>query len=222
MMEFKDDLTAFNAQKRGGFEGKGLLAFQISNFIFDHLQKNGVPTHLVAQIEGRGNLVKKVQMFPLEVVIRNRLAGSTAKKLGIKDGQAIENPLFELYLKDDALGDPFVSTEQVLALKLISQPKLDALKSLAFKINEILIKLFKRAQLELVDFKLEFGETPSGEIVLADEISPDSCRLWDLKDVAAARGDLASPRRLDKDVFRLDLGSVSEAYQEVWNRLQGI
>jgi phosphoribosylaminoimidazole-succinocarboxamide synthase len=226
-MEFKNDLTAFNAQKRGSFEGKGLLAFKISNFIFEFLKKAGIPTHWVAQLESRegrsaGNLVKRIKMIPLEFVVRNRWAGSTAKKLGIRDGNALSKPLFELYLKNDALGDPFVSSEQVEALELIKKERLIKIRELALRINDLMKDLFRSANLELVDFKLEFGETNEGEILLGDEISPDSCRLWDIRDEAEARGEFLKPRRLDKDVFRLDLGSVSEAYQEVWERLQKI
>ena len=209
-MEFKDNLTAFNAKKKGAFEGKGIINCQFASFIFSYLKKQSIPNHWLEDIGECEMLCQKVEIIPLEVVVRNRLAGSTAKKFNIKEGTALEKPLVEFYYKDDELSDPFISDEQALMLKTVKDPShLNILKNTAFNVNRLLQRLFAEAGIELIDFKLEFGLTPMNEILLADEITPDSCRLWDMK----------TGEKLDKDRFRYDLGHVKESYLKVWNRL---
>jgi len=209
-LEFKDSLTAFNAQKKGSFEEKGSVNRDIAVLIFQYLKKQGVPSHFVQTIEDRGMVVEKVKIIPFEVVIRNVLAGSTAKKLGIEEGKALKKPLVEFYFKDDALADPFVSDDQMLMMELVTVDEIAKLKELALVINQNLIRLFDRMNLDLIDFKIEFGKNSKGEILLADEITPDCCRLWDKK----------TKEKMDKDRFRRDLGSVRESYVEVLNRLK--
>ena len=209
-IEFKDSLTAFNAQKKGSFEGKGALNRDIASLLFSELRRNGIPSHWIADEGSQSMQVLEVKIIPLEVVIRNRLAGSTAKKLGISEGLRLETPLVEFYFKDDALNDPFVSDDQVFMLKLATPQELSHLKTQALGINKVLQATFLRAQLELVDFKIEFGRTASGEILLADEITPDCCRLW----------ELGTEKKFDKDIFRRDLGGIEEAYAEVLRRLK--
>lgn len=209
-MEFKDSLTAFNAQKKGEFEGKGVLNRNIASLIFRFLKTRGVESHWVADQGEREMVCRKVKIVPLEVVVRNRLAGSTAKKFNIPEGQNLNQPLVEFYYKDDALGDPFVSDDQALMLKVVeTQNQLEDLKKLARQVNGALREMFDGVGIELIDFKLEFGYTDQGQLILADEISPDSCRLWDRE----------TGEKLDKDRFRRDLGRVEESYQEVWTRL---
>lgn len=210
-VEYKDSLTAFNALKKSSFSGKGAINAQITSLLYRRLQEQGVSTHWLEDINACEMICTKLQVIPLEVVTRNRLAGSTAKKLGMEEGTALKQPLVEFYYKDDALGDPFISDDQALMLKAVdSQKDLDTLKSEARRINEILRAEFLKAGLELIDFKLEFGRTTDGKIVLADEVSPDTCRLWDVK----------TGEKFDKDRFRRDLGRVEESYQEVLQRLQ--
>ena len=209
-LEFKDDLTAFNAEKKGSFDDKGVINRNIASLIFNYLQQFQVPHHWVTDIGEREMVVDKVEIIPLEVVVRNVLAGSTAKKFAIEEGSPLEKPLVEFFYKKDELGDPFVSDDQALMLKAASnQQQLDQLKAMALEINQYLIKLFDKAGIRLVDFKLEFGVTPEGKILLADEITPDSCRLWDKQ----------SNEKLDKDRFRRDLGNIRESYQNVLERL---
>ena len=211
-MEFKDDLTAFNAQKKGSFSGKGRINLAIAHLIFQQMEKAGVQTHLIEALSPSEWLAKRVEIIPLEVVVRNRLAGSTAKKFEIAEGTRLDKPLVEFYYKKDEWNDPFLSDDQALLLKAVSTQKdLDDLKKKALVVNQTLKALFMGAGLDLIDFKIEFGRTPEGQVLLADEISPDSCRLWDLK----------TEEKFDKDRFRRDLGRVEESYQEVLSRLKG-
>lgn len=209
-VEYKNSLTAFNAQKKGSFEGKGRLNCLMASLIFKHLAEKGVANHLISNPSETEMICKKVEIIPLEVVVRNVLAGSTAKKFGIEEGLEMEKPLVEFYYKKDELNDPFISDDQALFLKAAkNQEELNVLKAQALKVNEVLKDLFLSIGIRLVDFKLEFGRDISGAILLADEISPDSCRLWDIQ----------SGEKLDKDRFRRDLGKVEESYEDVWNRL---
>jgi len=209
-VEYKDSLTAFNAQKKSSFEGKGEINSQITKILFETLKKSGVPHHLVEFMSPIDVVCKKVKIIPLEVVVRNVLAGSTAKKLGIEEGKPLSKPLVEFYLKDDDLGDPFVSDDQALAIGASSSnEELQELKSLALSVNQCLLQVFSEIGIRLVDFKIELGRDGSGQILLADEISPDTCRLW----------DLSTGEKLDKDRFRRDLGQVKESYEEVLKRL---
>lgn len=211
LQEFKNQLTAFNAVKKEELEGKGELNCLMTSCIFKYLEAQGVPTHFVEKLSNTSVVTKKLAMIPLEVVVRNIMAGSTAKKLGIVEGTLIAQPLVEFYYKKDELADPFISDDQALLLKTVdSQKELDELKNLGLKINESLKKFFATCDIKLVDFKLEFGKNEKGKIVLGDEISPDSCRLWDQK----------TNEKMDKDRFRRDLGQVKEMYQEVWSRMQ--
>ncbi len=208
--EFKDDLTAFNAQKRGNEEGKGVLNCQISTKLFRLLEENGIKTHLVDTISQNEQLVKKVDIIPLEVVVRNIATGSLVKRLGIEDGKVLPFALVELYYKDDDLGDPLVNDEHCLLLDIASESELEELKRLGREINTILKSFFAKRDLKLVDFKVEFGKDRDGNILLSDEISPDSCRFWDAK----------SDEKLDKDRFRQGLGGVKMAYEEVLRRIK--
>lgn len=211
LQEFKNQLTAFNALKKEELEGKGELNCLITTSIFKFLADKGVPTHFVEKLSSTSLVTSKLTMIPLEVVVRNIMAGSTAKKLGIAEGSSMNKALVEFYYKKDELADPFISDDQALLLKTVeSQAELDELKALGLKVNEALKTFFLTCGIKLVDFKLEFGKNEKGQIVLGDEISPDSCRLW----------DEATNEKLDKDRFRRDLGQVKEKYQEVWNRIQ--
>lgn len=208
--EFKDDLTAFNAEKKGNEAGKGALNNKISTQIFNLLKEKGVETHLVRTINDTEQLIKKCKIIPLEVVVRNIATGSLTKRLAIKEGTALPFALVELYYKDDALGDPLVNDEHCLAMGLVkSENDLARLKHLGREINSVLFKFFADRNLKLVDFKVEFGVDKDGNILLADEISPDSCRFW----------DATTNEKLDKDRFRQDLGSVKVAYEEVLRRI---
>ncbi len=211
LQEFKNSLTAFNALKKGEFEGKGRLNRDITSLVFRFLQERGIPSHRIADVGSTEMLTERLTMLKVEVVVRNVLAGSTAKKFGIEEGTPLEQPLVEFFYKDDALGDPFISDEQALMLKISpNQAELDRLKVLALKVNAGLIEFFAAAGLQLIDFKIEIGKRQSdGQLVLADEITPDSCRLWDQK----------SGEKMDKDRFRRDLGRVKESYEEVASRL---
>jgi len=207
--EFKDDLTAYNAQKRGNEKGKGALNCQISTELFKLLEENGIKTHLVETISDNEQLVKKVQIIPIEVVVRNIATGSLTKRLGIKDGTVLPFALVEFYYKDDDLGDPILNDEHCLILDLASESELEELKRLGREINVILKSFFAKRDLKLVDFKVEFGRDKDGNILLSDEISPDSCRFWDAK----------TNEKLDKDRFRQGLGEVKMAYEEVLKRI---
>ncbi|MCH5335856.1 MAG: phosphoribosylaminoimidazolesuccinocarboxamide synthase [Campylobacter sp.] len=208
--EFKDDLTAFNAEKKGSEAGKGKLNCKISTELFHLLEKQGIATHLVETISENEQVVKKCKIIPIEVIVRNVATGSLTKRLGIKDGQVLPFALVEFCLKDDDLGDPFINDEHCLILNLVKDKnQIEELKSLARKINEVLFKFFDSKNLRLIDFKIEFGIDKNGKILLADEISPDSCRFWDKN----------TNEKLDKDRFRQDLGNVKMAYEEVLKRI---
>jgi len=208
--EFKDDLTAFNAEKKGSESGKGALNCQISTNLFALLEKSGLKTHLVETLDDTHQLVKKVDIIMIEVVVRNIATGSLSKRLGIKDGTVLPFTLVEFYLKDDDLDDPIINDEHCLILNLVDDvKKLDVLREKGRQINDILKAFFAVRRLNLVDFKVEFGIDENGEILLSDEISPDSCRFWDMD----------TNEKLDKDRFRQDLGSVKVAYEEVLKRI---
>ncbi len=209
--EFKDDLTAFNAKKKSQESGKGALNCAISSVIFTLLDKAGIKSHFIQKLDDTHMLCKKVEIIPIEVVVRNVATGSLSKRLGIQDGLALPFVLVEFYYKDDALGDPIITDEHCEILGIIKNKKeLETLKNMARRINEILKDFFDKRNLRLIDFKLEFGRDKQGEIILADEISPDSCRIW----------DKATNQKLDKDRFRQDLGNLKEAYQEVLSRIK--
>ena len=211
IVSYKDDATAFNGLKKGTIAGKGVINNQMSNFLMQMLEKNGVPTHFVRELSERDTLVKKVSIVPLEVIIRNISAGSFAKRYGVEEGIVFDQPTIEFSYKNDDLGDPLINEYHALALKLATRAEIDTITAMAFKIDELLKAYFKGLNIDLVDFKLEFGRLPDGQIVLADEISPDTCRFW----------DSVTHEKLDKDRFRRDLGGVEEAYQEVMRRLTG-
>ena len=207
---FKDDATAFNALKKAVIEGKGVLNNVISEYIMLEMAKAKVPTHFVKRLNEREQLVRKVKIIPLEVIVRNVAAGSMAKRLGIEEGVELLAPVFEICLKDDALGDPLINDDHAInVLKVVTREQLEEIKKHTLKINEILRAMFKNIGIKLVDFKIEFGFDADSKIVLADEISPDSCRLWDEKTL----------EKLDKDRFRRDLGGLVEAYSDVAKRL---
>ena len=212
MVEYKDDATAFNGEKRGTIEGKGVINNKVSAMLFNELEKEGIETHLVEFIDDTHQLVKRVEIVPLEVIARNVIAGSLSQRVGRPEGEVLPRPILEFSYKNDDLGDPMINRYHALALGLATEEEIDETIAQAFKINELLQAIFDKANLVLVDFKLEFGRTPDGKIILADEISPDTCRLWD-KD---------THEKLDKDRFRRDLGGVEEAYIEVYNRLKNI
>ncbi|MDR1008462.1 MAG: phosphoribosylaminoimidazolesuccinocarboxamide synthase [Campylobacteraceae bacterium] len=208
--EFKDDLTAFNAQKKGNEKGKGELNCKISTQLFNLLTKEGIQTHLVKTLDENSQLIKKVSIIPIEVVVRNIATGSLTKRLGIKEGSVLPFTLIEFYYKDDALGDPLVNDEHCLILNIVKdRDSLQKLRELGTKINDILKPFFAKRDLKLVDFKVEFGVDEDGNILLADEISPDSCRFWDAK----------TDEKLDKDRFRQGIGEVKVAYEEVLKRI---
>ncbi len=209
IVSYKDDATAFNGLKKGTIEGKGVINNKMSNFLMQILEKEGVKTHFVEELSDRDTLVKRVSILPLEVIIRNISAGSFAKHYGVKEGIVFAEPTIEFSYKNDDLGDPLLNEYHALALGLATKDEIALVKSMAFKINETLKAYFKKLNVTLVDFKIEFGKTADGEIVLADEISPDTCRFW----------DSTTGEKLDKDRFRRDLGGVEGAYQEMMRRL---
>ena len=211
IVSYKDDATAFNGLKKGTIAGKGVVNNRMSNLMMQLLEKSGVPTHFVEQLSDRDTLVKKVKIVPLEVIIRNVSAGSFAKHYGVEEGIVFDEPTIEFSYKNDELGDPLLNSYHALALKLATKEEIETIKKYAFKVNEVLSEYFKTLGIRLVDFKLEFGRLEDGTIVLADEISPDTCRLWDMK----------TNEKLDKDRFRRDMGGVEDAYKEVFKRLMG-
>lgn len=208
IVSYKDDATAFNGKKKGTIEGKGVVNNRMSNFMFQLLEKNGIPTHFVKELNDRETLVKKVTIVPLEVIMRNKAAGSMAKRLGLKEGTELLCPVLEFSYKCDELDDPMVNDSHILAAGFATKEDLDTISSMSRKINEIMCEFFASVGVELIDFKLEFGRTTDGQIVLADEISPDTCRFWDIH----------THEKLDKDRFRRDLGGVEEAYAEMMKR----
>lgn len=211
IVSYKDDATAFNGEKKGTILGKGVINNRLTNRLMKLLEEKGIPTHFVEELSDRETLVKKVQIVPLEVIIRNISAGSFAKRYGVEEGIVFKSPTIEFSLKDDELGDPLINSSHALALNLTTEKEIQTIEDYSFKINEILKAFMLEHGIELVDFKLEFGRLPDGTIVLADEISPDTCRLWDVK----------THEKLDKDRFRRDLGGVEDAYNEVMRRLIG-
>ena len=211
IVRYKDDATAFNGAKKGTITDKGVLNNKITTFFFDLLAKNGVPTHFIERLDDREQRVKKLSIVPLEVIIRNRCAGSMAKRYGREEGEELAFPTIEFCLKDDDLDDPLINTYHIRALNIASQEDLDTITKLAFKVNDVLKKFLAEKEIILVDFKLEFGKDTKGNILLGDEISPDTCRFWDANTL----------EKLDKDRFRRDLGNVEEAYHEMLRRLTG-
>lgn len=211
IVDYKDDATAFNGQKKGQIAGKGVINNVMSNHMFQLLEQQGVPTHFVAQLSERETVVKKVSIVPLEVIIRNISAGSFAKRYGVEEGIVFKAPTIEFSYKNDDLGDPLINDYHALALGLATEEEIGEIKAMAFKVNEVMKDYFDHLNVTLVDFKLEFGKTSDGKIILADEISPDTCRLW----------DKTTGEKLDKDRFRRDLGGVEEAYQEIMRRVMG-
>ncbi len=211
IVSYKDDATAFDGTKKGTIRGKGSVNNRMSNFLMKKLEAAGIPTHFVEELNDRETVVKKVQIVPLEVIVRNVSAGHFASRYGVEEGIAFEEPVLEFSYKNDDLHDPLLNTSHALALKLATREEIDTIKSMALRINEILKDFFAQCGVRLIDFKLEFGKTADGQIVLADEISPDTCRFWDAK----------TNEKLDKDRFRRDLGNVEEAYQEMMRRVFG-
>ncbi|MBQ6181780.1 MAG: phosphoribosylaminoimidazolesuccinocarboxamide synthase [Ruminococcus sp.] len=211
IVDYKDDATAFNGEKKGTISGKGVINNRMTNFMFKMLEKEGVPTHLVEEISDRETIVKKVSIVPLEVIIRNVAAGSFSKRMGVEEGKQLLCPILEFSYKNDDLGDPFINDYYALALGIATKEDIDTIAKYAFKVNEFMVKFFKGLNIDLIDFKIEFGKTSDGTIILADEISPDTCRFW----------DSTTHEKLDKDRFRRDMGGVEEAYQEIMKRLMG-
>lgn len=208
LVDYKDDATAFNGLKKGTISGKGVVNNRMSNFMFKNLEKAGVPTHFVEEISERETLVKKVQIVPLEVIVRNVAAGSMSKRLGIPEGKQLAHTVLEFSYKNDDLGDPMINEYHAYAMELCTPEELKTISEMAFKVNAYMVDYFKKLNIDLIDFKLEFGRF-HGQIVLADEISPDTCRFW----------DSTTKEKLDKDRFRRDMGGVEEAYQEMMRRL---
>ena len=209
IVDYKDDATAFNGLKKGTISGKGVINNQMSNRLMQKLEKAGIPTHFVRELSERETLVKKVAIVPLEVIVRNIAAGSFSKRYGMEEGVVFEQPTIEFSYKNDALGDPLLNTLHARALGLATDTEIEQIKCYAFRINEILKAFWAECGVTLVDFKMEFGRLSDGTIVLADEISPDTCRLWDTK----------THEKLDKDRFRRDLGGEEDAYAEIMKRL---
>ena len=211
IVSYKDDATALDGLKKGTIAGKGVVNNKMSDFLFALLEKNGIPTHFVEELNDREALVRKVSIVPLEVIIRNISAGSFAKRYGVEEGIVFAEPTIEFSYKNDELHDPLINSYHALSLGLATKDEIETIKSMAFRVNDILREYFLRLNVKLVDFKLEFGRLPDGRIVLADEISPDTCRFWD-----AVTGE-----KLDKDRFRRDMGGVEGAYQEMMKRVFG-
>ena len=211
IVSYKDDATAFNGLKKGTIRGKGVVNNKMSNYLMKLLEKEGVPTHFAEELSDRETLVKKVSIVPLEVIVRNVAAGSFSKRFGVEEGTKLLCPTLEYCYKDDDLGDPMVNDYHILACGWASREELDTIAKYTFKVNECLIKFFKSINVDLIDFKIEFGKTADGKIILADEISPDTCRLWDAD----------THEKLDKDRFRRDMGGVEQAYEEMMKRIFG-
>lgn len=211
IVSYKDDATAFNGLKKGTIQGKGAINNMVSNRVMQMLSSFGIPTHLIAQLSERETAVKKVIIVPLEVIVRNIAAGSMSKRYGVEEGLRLVEPVLEFSYKNDELGDPLINDDQAVGLGFATRGDIAAIRTLALQINRLMCEFFAKVGITLVDFKLEFGRTAEGEIVLADEISPDTCRFWDAK----------SGEKLDKDRFRRDLGGVEDAYREIFSRLFG-
>ncbi len=211
IVDYKDDATAFNGLKKGTIVGKGVINNKMTNFMMQKLEEAGVPTHFVKQLSDRETAVKKVSIVPLEVIVRNISAGSFSKRYGVEEGIVFDAPTIEFSYKNDDLGDPLLNDYHAVALKLATWEEINLIKDYTFRVNDFLKSYMKGIHIDLVDFKLEFGKTSDGKIVLADEISPDTCRLWDEK----------THEKLDKDRFRRDMGNVEDAYQEIMRRLMG-
>lgn len=210
IVDYKDDATAFNGEKKGTIVGKGAINNKMTNYMFKLLEKEGIPTHLVKEISDRETIVKKVEIVPLEVIVRNVAAGSFSKKLGIEEGTPLKTPTLEFSYKCDELGDPFINKYYALGLGLATEEEIADITKYAFKVNEFMLGFFKKLNIDLIDFKIEFGRY-HGQIILADEISPDTCRFW----------DSTTHEKLDKDRFRRDMGGVEDAYQEIMHRIFG-
>lgn len=211
IVDYKDDATALNGQKKGTIHDKGIINNRVTNHLMKMLEKEGIPTHLIEEISDRETIVKKVTIIPLEVIVRNIAAGSLAKRLGIEEGVKMKKTVLEYSYKDDALGDPMVNEYHILAMEYCTKEELDLIAKYSLKVNDILTAYLKVSNIELIDFKLEFGKTTDGTIVLADEISPDTCRFW----------DSVTHEKLDKDRFRRDMGGEEDAYKEILKRLLG-
>lgn len=211
IVSYKDDATAFNGKKKGTITGKGAINNRVTNFMMQRLEEAGVPTHFVEELNDRDTVVKAVTIVPLEVIIRNISAGSFAKRYGVEEGIPFDEPTIEFSYKNDDLDDPLINEYHIQALKLASKEDVATIKEMAFKVNDVMKEFFKARKVDLVDFKLEFGKTSDGTIVLADEISPDTCRFWDSD----------THEKLDKDRFRRDLGNVEDAYDEMLKRIIG-
>lgn len=211
IVSYKDDATAFNGLKKGTIAGKGVVNNRMTNYMFKMLEKAGVPTHYVEELNDRETVVKKVSIVPLEVIVRNVAAGSFSKRMGVEEGTALKCPILEFSYKNDDLGDPFINDYYALALGLATKEEIDLIAKYTFMINDFMVDFFKKLNIDLIDFKIEFGKTPDGTIILADEISPDTCRFW----------DSTTHEKLDKDRFRRDMGGVEDAYAEIMKRLMG-
>ena len=212
IVSYKDDATAFNGEKKGTIRGKGVINNRITNYLMRRLEAEaGIPTHFVEELSDTDTLVKKVSIVPLEVIIRNTAAGSFSKRLGVPEGTALKSTILEFCYKDDALGDPMVNDYHILAMGWATEEEINEIKDLTFRVNDYLLGFFKGINIDLIDFKLEFGKTSEGKLVLADEISPDTCRFW----------DSTTKQKLDKDRFRRDLGDVEGAYKEMLRRVFG-
>ena len=209
LVDYKDDATAFNGLKKGTIVGKGVVNNLVSNHLFKMLEANGVKTHLVEQLNERDSVVRRVSIVPIEVIVRNIAAGSLSKRLGLPEGTKLKTTVLEYCYKNDDLGDPMVNNYHILAAGFATQEEIDKISSMALKVNELMLEFFKSIGVDLIDFKIEFGKTSDGEIILADEISPDTCRFWDIN----------THEKLDKDRFRRDMGGLIEAYSEVARRL---
>ena len=210
IVDYKDDATAFNGLKKGTIAGKGVINNKMSNMMFKLMEQHGIPTHFVEELSDRETAVKKVQIVPLEVIIRNTAAGSFSKRYGVPEGKKLPVTVFEFSYKNDDLGDPLINDYHALAMELATPEEIETIKRMAFKVNDIMKEFFASLNIDLIDFKLEFGRF-KGQIILADEISPDTCRFW----------DMTTGEKLDKDRFRRDLGGVEDAYKEVFARLTG-
>ncbi|MDE6724850.1 MAG: phosphoribosylaminoimidazolesuccinocarboxamide synthase [Ruminiclostridium sp.] len=209
IVSYKDDATAFNGLKKGTIVGKGVVNNRMTNFMFQQLEKAGVPTHFVEELNDRETVVKKVSIVPLEVIVRNTAAGSFSKRMGVEEGAALKCPILEFSYKNDDLGDPFINDYYALALGLATKEEIDLIAKYTFMINDFMVDFFKKLNIDLIDFKIEFGKTADGKIILADEISPDTCRFW----------DSTTHEKLDKDRFRRDMGGVEDAYAEMMKRI---